>query len=197
MRPSRLAPLQSWPLAFWPDGSLKWTAHALPPTATIGNGPFEVIAQRGAPTFAHVITAVESDTGDRDRYRRLPVPHRALGPNIITSITRNGREALRDGKLVLLRQDRAAGPEDTRITQQNFESVVEKVTLEQRGPVRAVVKVEGKHAAAAERRRWLPFTLRFYFYAGSDALRVLHTIVFDGDESKRFHPRHRPAVHGP
>src|SRR5947208_2808794 len=22
-------PLQSWPLAFWPDSSLKWTAHAL------------------------------------------------------------------------------------------------------------------------------------------------------------------------
>src|SRR5688500_14180424 len=24
---------QSWPLASWPDGSLKWTAHALPPIA--------------------------------------------------------------------------------------------------------------------------------------------------------------------
>ena len=35
-------------------------------------------------------------------------------------------------------------------------------------------------------RRWLPFTLRLYFYAGSDSLRVLHTIVFDGDESKDF-----------
>ena len=36
------------------------------------------------------------------------------------------------------------------------------------------------------RARWLPFTLRLYFYAGSDSLRVLHTIVFDGDESKDF-----------
>ena len=25
----KLQPLQSWPLAYWPDGSLKWTAHAL------------------------------------------------------------------------------------------------------------------------------------------------------------------------
>ncbi len=24
----RGVPLQSWPLAFWPDGSLKWTGHA-------------------------------------------------------------------------------------------------------------------------------------------------------------------------
>src|SRR4051812_5874228 len=22
-------PVQSWPLAFWPDGSLKWTAHSI------------------------------------------------------------------------------------------------------------------------------------------------------------------------
>src|SRR5688572_2862183 len=28
----RILPLQSWPLAYWPDGSLKWTAHALPPS---------------------------------------------------------------------------------------------------------------------------------------------------------------------
>ena len=26
-------PVQSWPLAYWPDGSLKWTGHALPPSA--------------------------------------------------------------------------------------------------------------------------------------------------------------------
>ena len=23
-------PVQTWPTAFWPDGSLKWTAHAIP-----------------------------------------------------------------------------------------------------------------------------------------------------------------------
>src|SRR5918992_589323 len=24
-------PLQSWPIAYWPDGSLKWSAHAIGP----------------------------------------------------------------------------------------------------------------------------------------------------------------------
>src|SRR5215472_10328072 len=27
-------PVQSWPLAYWPDGSLKWTGHAVDPSAT-------------------------------------------------------------------------------------------------------------------------------------------------------------------
>jgi hypothetical protein len=70
------------------------------------------------------------------------------------------------------------------VRQEKFEGLLSKVTVEQRGPVRAVVRLEGKHSNG--NRGWLPFTLRFYFYAGSDALRVLHTIVFDGDESQDF-----------
>src|SRR5204863_7713129 len=34
-------PLQSWPLAYWPDGSLKWTGHAISADAGM-NGPFTV-----------------------------------------------------------------------------------------------------------------------------------------------------------
>jgi hypothetical protein len=91
---------------------------------------------------------------------------------------------LRAGKLVLLRQDRAASSGDAQVRQESFESAIEKVSVEQRGPVRAVIKIEGKHSNGT--RQWLPFTLRLYFYAGADSLRVLHTIVFDGDESKDF-----------
>jgi len=178
-------PLQSWPLAYWPDGSLKWTAHAMAPGAGTGDGPFEVVAQRttakgqAALSVTETAEAFEIDTG----VMKCRVNRR--GAEIIGSVSRDGREALRAGKLVLLRQDRAAGSDATVVTQESFESVIEKVTLEQRGPVRAVLKIEGKHANAAG-RTWLPFTLRLYFYAGGEALRVLHTIVFDGDESKDF-----------
>jgi len=34
--------LQSWPLAFWPDGSLKWTAHAMPANAKPSAGPISL-----------------------------------------------------------------------------------------------------------------------------------------------------------
>jgi hypothetical protein len=179
--------LQSWPLAWWPDGSLKWTAHALAPTAVIGDGPFEVVAQRGGKGSENLLvneleSGIEIDTG------RFTCRLARSGAHFITSISRNGREALRDGHLVLLRQDRASSTADAQVNQQRFESAIEKVTLEQRGPVRAVVKVEGRHAhgGTQDARRWLPFTLRLYFYAGSDAVRVLHTIVFDGDESRDF-----------
>ncbi len=181
---NKLLPLQSWPLAFWPDGSLKWSAHALAPGLAAGDGPFEVVAQRSRGKHSTSIRITESDAGiDIDTGAfvcRVP----RSGASVIASIMRGGRTALRDGRLVLLRQDRAASSDNAQVSQEVFESAIENVTVEQRGPVRAVVKVAGKHANAA--RRWLPFTLRLYFYAGSDALRVLHTIVYDGDESRDF-----------
>jgi hypothetical protein len=180
----KLQALQSWPLAYWPDGSLKWTAHALPPGALIATGPFEVIARPDAAKVAVNVSVKETDRAievDTGKFTcRLP----RSGSIVIDAISRDGREALRAGKLVLLRQDHAASSGDAQVRQENFESAIEKVTIEQRGPARAVIRVEGKHSNGT--RQWLPFTLRLYFYAGGESLRVLHTIVFDGDESKDF-----------
>ncbi|MGL1788656.1 hypothetical protein ACSTIL_23730, partial [Vibrio parahaemolyticus] len=46
-----------------------------------------------------------------------------------------------------------------------FNGTITRLTLEQSGPVRAVVKVEGLHRQGQEAT--LPFTLRFYAYAGA------------------------------
>jgi hypothetical protein len=63
---------------------------------------------------------------------------------------------------------------------------VKKVTLEQSGPVRAVVKIEGVHKGVTSGREWLPFVVRLYFYAGESDVRMVHTIFFDGDQEKDF-----------
>ena len=180
----KLRPLQSWPLAYWPDGSLKWTAHALAPGDAPANGPFEVIARPNATKTVPSVSVEETDAAIEVDTGQFVCRFAHQGSNIIDSISRGGREALRDGRLVLLRQDRAASTDDAQVRQEKFEGLIAKVTVEQRGPVRAVVRLDGKHSNGT--RGWLPFTLRFYFYAGSDALRVLQTIVFDGDESQDF-----------
>ncbi len=179
----RMHGLQTWPLAYWPDGSLKFTAHALPPTTGLGDGPFEVVAAK-VPRSAVTVSVKETQAGIDVDTGAIVCRFARSGANLIEALTRAGGEALRDGKLVLLRQDAGASSESGQISQQLFVSRIGKVTVEQRGPVRAVIKVEGKHEFAG--REWLPFTLRFYLYAGSEALRVVHTIVFDGDENKDF-----------
>lgn len=176
-------PVQSWPLATWPDGSLKWTAHALPANAAAAAGELELAAGTPAApakplTATEAADAIEIDTG----VMRVRVAKR--GRELVPSIVRDGREILRGGRLVVLRQEApelGAQPEA-------FAGEIGSVTLEQSGPVRAVVKIEGRHAPAVAggREGWLPFVVRLYFYAGGEAVRVLHTIVHDGDERKDF-----------
>ncbi len=54
------------------------------------------------------------------------------------------------------------------------------VIVEQDGPVRAVVRLDGKHGD------WLPFTVRLYFYAGATDVRIVHSFVWDGDPERDF-----------
>jgi hypothetical protein len=174
-------PVQSWPLAYWPDGSLKWSGHS------IGGGvayPKLILAPGKPASPAHAVTVEESagavtiDTG----VIQCRVPKR--GSRIIESITREGRELLRDGKLVASAQDHPDLDASGALRLENFESEISEVTVEQRGPVRAVVKLSGKHQSAT--RGWLPFTLRLYCHAGGEAVRLMHSFVFDGDETKDF-----------
>lgn len=176
--------LQSWPLAYWPDGSLKFTAHALPPSEQLAEGPFELIASRQGPALAHTVRVLEDAAGIDVDTGVFSCRFARSGENVVEKITRGGQVALKNGRLVLLRQDRVAGADEARVSQQRFASRIESLAVEHEGPARVVVKVQGGHAH--DDRRWLPFTLRFYFYAGGDALRVMHTIVFDGDEHQDF-----------
>ncbi len=182
---NRTLPLQSWPLAYWPDGSLKWTAHAIPAQHEMGAGPFRLVTGKASPAPSSVVkVAEESDTIAVDTgvvHCRIP----RAGTHVIASISRDGRELVRNGELVLLRQDKLLPEGDGAVSQESFQSTIERVEIEQRGPVRAVVRIEGRHANGSG-RRWLPFTLRLYFYAGGEAVRVMHTIVFDGDEARDF-----------
>jgi len=191
-------PVQSWPLAWWPDGSLKWTAHAV--GADAGKTDKLILAP-GIPAasaksvrVSETADGVEVDTG----VILCKVPKK--GAILIASIVRDGREIARDGRLVGLCDDRLA--EGAAIVKtESFVSEIGSVTVEQRGPVRAVVKIEGRHQAvgpepargepveSVERgagRAWLPFSVRLYFYAGGDAVRLMHSFVFDGDEQKDF-----------
>lgn len=179
--------VQTWPLATWPDGSLKWTGHAIAPAATKA-AALAVIPGMPAAAPATPLTVADSadevliDTGViRCRIRRR-------GARLVESIERGGRTIARNGRLVCLRQAEPELEPGASSAREEFVSDVAAVTVEQRGPVRAVVKMEGRHAAvgAAGGRTWLPFIVRLYFHAGSDAVRTVHTFVFDGDEAKDF-----------
>ena len=177
-------PSQTWNLAYWPDGSVKWTAHAIGPEASASK-TFRVVpgVDESTPP-AKAVTVKESD--DATEVSTGPVVYHIArsGTSFIRSIHRDGREVARDGQLVGLRQDQPDADAGA-VQREPFTSDIEKVVVEQNGPVRVVIKIEGMHKAESG-RAWLPFVLRLYFYAGAETLRVVHSFIFDGDEHKDF-----------
>ena len=177
-------PLQSWPLAYWPDGSLKWSGFATFAGPTAGPG-LRLEPAASAPTLDGIQvrsseTTLEVDTGT------LQCRVLRQGEGLIERISVGGREVARAGRLVCLLQQ---GPDEdpaTAAPRERFVSRIQRVTVEQTGPVRAVLKVEGTHQGSKGGRSWLPFVVRLYFHAGDPAIRLVHTIIFDGDEQRDF-----------
>jgi hypothetical protein len=100
------------------------------------------------------------------------------GSSLIKSIAVGDKTLARDGQLLCSIESRTG--------QEQFTSQIDNLNIEQSGPVRAVVKITGKHKSTTGDRSWLPFIVRLYFYAGDDSIRIVHTFIFDGDQDKDF-----------
>jgi hypothetical protein len=186
-------PIQTWPLAYWPDGSVKWTGVA----AVVPTGWKDTLAldaERDHPqtrlpassSGAAAVSTQESPTAITVDTGALQCVFPRQGETLISSLSVNGRPIATAGKLICLLQ---TGPSDELSgdsAREPFLGSVRTVTVEQSGPVRAVVRCEGLHHGGRAGRDWLPFTVRFYFYAGQTSVRVVHTIIFDGDQQKDF-----------
>ncbi|PWF47813.1 exo-rhamnogalacturonan lyase family protein [Massilia glaciei] len=178
-------PVQTWPLAFWPDGSLKFSGFA---TVAQAAGPYVIsAASEAAPAAPAPALSVQQGDGFVDiNTGATKVRVGTRGTDLIQTIFVDGREVARAGRLVGLVQQGPDPEEGAMPARQAFASTIDKFTIEQRGPVRAVIKVEGKHKLAKGGRAWLPFSLRLYFYAGDAAIHVVHTFIYDGNQQKDF-----------
>ncbi|MFC3771034.1 hypothetical protein [Paenibacillus sp. GCM10012303] len=197
----RKIPVQSWPTAFWPDGSVKWSAHAaaihpeedpggldgytLVPGETDGaaspNSADTVPAASSAKiSVTETASAIIVDTG------ALVVSLNRQGSHPIAGVVRDGIEVCRNGRLIAVKEETAL-TSGVRIRKElSYESRICQATIEQRGPVRAVVKMEGRLRAADSRAEWLPFVLRLSFYAGDCGVKAVHTFFYDGNPHQDF-----------
>ncbi|KEY70501.1 hypothetical protein S7711_02672 [Stachybotrys chartarum IBT 7711] len=188
-------PFATWVTGYWRDGSVKWTGHAISQADSVP----EEYTVRASPCRASRKRAVDGlsvdDSSDEVTVStgRITVTFPKSGSSIVGSIvTSGGKTVGRDGKLVLHSQssipDDVASRADGSVDYHNFESVIEEVTVSDESSVRALVTVRGQHqlSSGADHDDWLQFVLRFYLYQDSDAIRIIHTIVFDGDNSRDF-----------
>jgi hypothetical protein len=180
-------PVQSWPLAYWPDGTLKWTGHAVTSSA-LADGYHLAPGTAAAPDKP--VAATTSADEIRLANGVLDIRIATSGSVAIRSISRSGRVTAHDGRLVAQLQD---NPDDTQSPRHtSWSGVVDDAKVEQSGPVRAVVKLTGHYHEDTPpkygngSRAILPWTLRIYLGAGDESFRLVHHFVWDGDAKSDF-----------
>jgi hypothetical protein len=175
-------PVQSWPLAYWPDGSLKWTGHAI----GAGGEKDRYLLAPGDPQAPDTPVTVRRQGGDIVLANgTIEIRLATRGPVAIASLRRGDRVTAANGRLVLRLQDR---PDDETVVprQSSYQGYVEKAEIEQSGPVRAVVRLSGSYRrTGGSARRILPWTLRVFLAAG-EAVRLVHSFTWDADAGRDF-----------
>ncbi|AIQ45987.1 hypothetical protein R70723_08910 [Paenibacillus sp. FSL R7-0273] len=88
--------------------------------------------------------------------------------------------------LVCLREQRDTLSGELTLRQERFTGVTKQAVLEESGPLRAVIRLDGRHRSRNGAGEWLPYTLRLYFYAGLESIRLVHTFHYDGNPQEDF-----------
>ncbi|MGP4042030.1 exo-rhamnogalacturonan lyase family protein [Gracilibacillus sp. D59] len=178
-------PLQSWPTAFWPDGSVKWTAHAVSLKDEVCVDRYQV--KKGKPvekmnplTIHDQADFIHINTGD------LTYKVNKTGDMVIGEVYYGESLVCEGGYLKGIRESKNRTDGIVTSKQEVFYSEIKNVVVEQKGPIRAVVKISGRHKINSDKREWLPFTLRLYFYAGQYTVKAVHTFLYDGNPHKDF-----------
>lgn len=185
--------LQTWVTGQWLDGSVKWTGHAIAASDSLAD-KYTVTAQKlknstaspyanktGSLTVVDTASKVTVNTG------KLTVSFPKTGSILVDSIQgKSGKVIGQNGHLILQSQSGIAADSSDRANSSikyfNFLSNIDNVTVSEQVSVRALVTVRGTHQVqdGGAHDDWLPFVLRFYLYANSDSIRLIHSLVFDG-----------------
>lgn len=172
-----------WPLAYWPDGSVKWGGFA---SVLPAHTPKVMLNMQASKS------SVSSPLKVTQKNQTLTVQ-----TGVITAYLSEQKSALLDSlyygdvkiggcaTIVCATQNRPLQAGETeQITYRNYQSKVKKIVVERVGDVRALIRLEGVHER--EGKEWLPFVVRLYFYAGSEQIRMVHTFTYDGDQEHDF-----------
>ena len=132
------------------------------------------MTRKGIENFLNVHTgAALFEVGDRGVY-------------LIQAIRRGDRLTCGGMRLVCRHERRHRDGARELTTVSPCTGVLHSVAVEQAGPVRAVIRMEGMHRDDTTHREWLPFVVRLEFYAGLDVVRIVHTFVYDGRAEEDF-----------
>jgi len=153
-------PLQSKIMAYWPDGSIKWTGHSGVFTPQNKELTFEKnILEEKQPLALEKFNGIYVNNGISEAY----FAKHGEGKNCLDWLNISGIPKVKNLRCQAYYQG------EEQIGQ------VEKVELEENGPIKAVVKVSG--GIYQGHRLMQEFILRFRFYKDVSQIEIIHTLI--------------------
>lgn len=161
-------------LAKWPDQSVRWALVDFQTDIKAGASSEKVHIVRGNGATPGRL-AEERDGIISVNTGLMEIQIRKKGFNLFDSVVMNGTQIIAKGAsegIVI------AGEEGTKYFALNDSNA--RVSIEENGPVRAVVKAEGSHIG--QNGRTMAFTVRMHFYKGQSRARVFYTLRNAGSQ---------------
>lgn len=197
-------PVDTWPLAYWPDGSVKWSgvAGVIPAGTerlTLEKASKKVKTTNKQPKAPISITETPENIQVETGVLSVFIPRH--GEFLIDSLLYKGTKVGEKARLVCSTQSEPVLENTSRVSFLHYTGEIKSVSIERAGAVRTLVKLEGVHRNknkgistdnsnsendSQNNREWLPFVVRLYFYAGSEQIKMVHSFVYDGDQKVDF-----------
>lgn len=165
--------VQSKPIAFWQDGSPKWTSH----TANIKDNSCVYFSQGKADTYDG-IKCSENDNEIVVENGKFTAVFPKKGDVLMSA-------PFAEARLVAVKENRTESADIQTKSEITYYGNIDKAFIEDLGALRAVIKVTGTHKAK-DNSTFLPFIVRFIVKADSDSVDIKHTFLYDADTGTDF-----------
>ncbi len=184
-----ILPLQTWTNAYWDDGSLKWLglATATTPQKT---DDFELTIGRVGEgqnlinQTSDIVELTETPLSIFIKNGKIACKIPKTGTVLLDSLKINDKIIGIGGHIKCLWQNAPDEDFSSDIKKETLKSTIKKVGIEQKGAIKTVIRIEGVFSNG--NKTILPFIVRLYFYAGVENVRIVQTLIYDGEGEKDF-----------
>jgi len=174
--------MQSRVTAYWPDGTVKWTAHTAD-AAQLG-AEIEVLPDQSEMSFPGM-ECEESPEKIVLRAGVITITIAKDGRHLFTSAEREGKSYLCDAEAVLILEEPVCLQGNPGRMEKNYVSRIEQVSVEESGKLNTIIRYDGIHRLANGEEK-IPFIIRMEVGYNNPNLKFTHTFLYDGDEDKDF-----------
>ena len=177
------APLQSRITAYWPDGSVKWTAHTA--NAGILSDTITVNAVKNTENSCEGICVSKTPEGFLIDNGLIELDIPKSGSYLIKKVTRKSwTVASRFRPELMLSEPVLCGGNPAMMDKAFFGDISEAV-IEEQGPLMCIVRFTGTHRDKNNEER-LRFIIRMKVFYGLAELKFTHTFIYDGNPEKDY-----------